>query len=69
MIMPVKDGLLASEEILAHYAAVYPKHPAPIILAMTASAMEADRKACTKAGMVSGRDRKARFPISVLSTG
>jgi len=62
MVMPVKDGLAASEEILQHYstqAAAWspssgtpPPPPPPVIIAMTASAMEADRKSCQAAGMV-----------------
>jgi len=48
----VKDGLAASREILAHYAQLGPRHVAPVIIAMTASAMEADRKLCQQAGLV-----------------
>ena len=58
----MKDGLTASKEILESYtqssssaAASGSKSPhplAPVIIAMTASAMEADRKSCSAAGMV-----------------
>jgi len=58
-VMPVKDGLTASEEILHYYSSeesaaassgrAFP--PPPIIIAMTASAMEADRRLCEQAGM------------------
>jgi len=49
---PVKDGLAASREILAHYAGMGSGgHPPPVIIAMTASAMESDRRQCQQAGM------------------
>lgn len=57
--MPVKDGLAASREILAHYDALGAAaaasgrvaQPPPVIIAMTASAMESDRRQCQQAGM------------------
>lgn len=52
MILPIMDGLEASETILTYYQQHHSKHPPPIIIAMTASAMEEDKKACKKAGMV-----------------
>ena len=52
----MKDGLAASREILAHYAdmaatVIGSRQPAPVIIAMTASAMESDRRQCQQAGM------------------
>ena len=52
VFMDVMDGLQASEAILSFYKTHYPNKSPPIIIAMTASAMDADRKACQQAGMV-----------------
>jgi CheY-like chemotaxis protein len=41
--MPVLDGCSASEQILNYYQLQLPEVSPPIIIAMTASAMEADR--------------------------
>ncbi len=47
----MKDGCAASEEILSYYKAHHSSDAPPVIIAMTASAMERDRRLCEQAGM------------------
>lgn len=47
VVMPVKNGLEATREILA----TYPPGERPVIIALTANSDEADREACIAAGM------------------
>ena len=49
--MPILDGLAATKEIRRRPVSSFAKHQQPVVIAITANAMEEDQKICLDAGM------------------